>query len=74
MLRSLVIEIESLTQRAYAHIPPGVQWKLARDQFIWDILLVELHAQVQLLHPDTLCAMLKMAEECGGAPEMKPQA
>lgn len=34
LLRILANDIESLTRRAYAHMPSGVQVELVRDQFI----------------------------------------
>lgn len=47
----------------HTRVRGGLQCKLARYQFIRAILPVELHAQVQLLHPDTFYAALEMAEE-----------
>lgn len=62
-LRVLANDIESLTRRAYAHMPPSVQSELARDQFIRALLPNELRIQVQLQHPRTLQAALEMAVE-----------
>lgn len=62
-LRVLANDIESLTRRAYAHMPPGVQSELARDQFIRALFPTELRVQVQLQHPQTLQAALEMAVE-----------
>ena len=62
-LRVLANDIESLTRRAYAHMPPGVQSELARDQFIRALSPSELRVQVQLQHPQTLQAALEMAAE-----------
>lgn len=62
-LRVLANDIESLTRRAYAHMPPGVQSELARDQFIRALSPTELRVQVQLQHPRTLQAALEMAVE-----------
>ena len=62
-LRVLANDIESLTRRAYAHMPPGVQSELARDQFIRALFPSELRVQVQLQHPRTLQSALEMAAE-----------
>ena len=59
----LANDVESLTRRAYAHMPPGVQSELARDQFIRALVPTELRVQVQLQHPQTLQAALEMAVE-----------
>ena len=59
----LANDIESLTRRAYAHMPPSVQCELARDQFIRALLPPELRVQVQLQHPSTLQTALEMAVE-----------
>ena len=47
LLRVLVNDIESLSQRAYAHMPPSVQSELARDQFI------QVLSPTQLAHPES---------------------
>ena len=62
-LRVLANDIESLTRRAYAHMPPSVQSELARDQFIRALLPLELRVQVQLQHPFSLQSALEMAVE-----------
>ncbi|XP_078786579.1 uncharacterized protein LOC144983599 [Oryzias latipes] len=62
-LRLLANDVENLTRRAYAHMSPGVQSELARDQFIRALTPSELRIQVQLLHPQTLQAALEMAVE-----------
>lgn len=62
-LRVLANDIESLTRRAYAHMPPSVQGELARDQFVRALFPTELRVQVQLQHPTTLQAALEMAAE-----------
>lgn len=62
-LRVLANDVESLTRRAYAHMPPGVQGELARDQFIRALGPTELRVQVQLQHPQTLQAALELAVE-----------
>ena len=62
-LRVLANDIESLTLRAYAHMPPSVQSELARDQFIRALLPLELRVQVQLQHPISLQSALEMAVE-----------
>ena len=62
-LRVLANDIESLTRRAYAHMPPSVQSELARDQFIRALLPLELRVQVQLQHPISLQSALEMAVE-----------
>ncbi|KAJ8417422.1 hypothetical protein AAFF_G00286490 [Aldrovandia affinis] len=62
-LRLLANDIESLTRRAYGHMPSEVQSELARDQFIRALTPADLRAQVQLHHPRTLQAALEMAVE-----------
>ncbi|KAJ8367111.1 hypothetical protein AAFF_G00330960 [Aldrovandia affinis] len=62
-LRLLANDIESLTRRAYGHMPSGVQSELARDQFIRALTPADLRAQVQLQHPRTLQAAFEMAVE-----------
>ncbi|KAK5935063.1 hypothetical protein CgunFtcFv8_020458 [Champsocephalus gunnari] len=62
-LRALANDVESLTRRAYAHMPPGVQSELARDQFIRALLPADLRVGVQLQHPQSLQAALEMAVE-----------
>ena len=59
----LANDIESLVRRAYAHMLPGVQSELARDQFIRALSPTELRVQVQLQHPQTLQVALEMAVE-----------
>ena len=71
-LRVLANDIETLARRAYAHMPPGVQSELARDQFIRAITPRELRIQTQLAHPHTLQEALELALEreiVGGARE-----
>ena len=46
-LRVLANDIESMTRKAYANMPPSVQSELADDQFIRDLLPMGLHVQVQ---------------------------
>ncbi|KAJ8358108.1 hypothetical protein AAFF_G00032830 [Aldrovandia affinis] len=62
-LRLLANDIESLTRRAYGHMPSEVQSELARDQFIRALTPADLRAQVQLHHPRTLQAAFEMAVE-----------
>ncbi|KAJ8358230.1 hypothetical protein AAFF_G00021420 [Aldrovandia affinis] len=62
-LRLLANDIESLTRRAYGHMPSEVQSELARDQFIRALTPADLRAQVQLQHPRTLQAAFEMAVE-----------
>lgn len=62
-LRALANDVESLMRRAYAHVPPGVQSELARDQFIRALLPADLRVEVQLQHPQSLQAALEMAVE-----------
>lgn len=59
----LANDIETLTRRAYAHMPTEVQSELARDQFIWAITPSELRIQTQLAHPCTLQEALELALE-----------
>ena len=63
LLRVLANDIESLTRRAYAHMPPSVPSELARDQFIRALLPSEQRVQVQLQHLSTLQTALEMAVE-----------
>ncbi|KAJ8362025.1 hypothetical protein AAFF_G00401740 [Aldrovandia affinis] len=44
-LRLLANDIESLTRRAYGHMPSEVQSELARDQFIRALTPADLRAQ-----------------------------
>ncbi|XP_034079967.1 uncharacterized protein LOC117551264 [Gymnodraco acuticeps] len=62
-LRALANNVESLTRRAYAHMPPGVQSELAHDQFIRALRPADLRVEVQLQHPQSLQAALEMAVE-----------
>lgn len=62
-LRALANDIETLTRRAYAHMPDEVQSELARDQFIRAITPSQLRIQTQLAHPCTLQEALEMAME-----------
>lgn len=62
-LRVLANDIETLTRRAYAHMPTGVQGELARDQFIRALSPRELRVQTQLAHPRTLQQALELALE-----------
>ena len=62
-LRALANDIESLSRRAYAHMPPAVQSELARDQFLQALSPTELRMQTQLAHPQTLQEALEMAIE-----------
>ncbi|KAK7884629.1 hypothetical protein WMY93_027752 [Mugilogobius chulae] len=62
-LRVLANDIETLTRRAYAHMPAGIQSELARDQFIRALTPRELRAQTQLAHPRTLQEALELALE-----------
>lgn len=69
-LRLLANDVETLTRRAYAHMPTDVQSELARDQFVRAIAPRELRIQTQLAHPDTLQEALELALEreiIGGA-------
>ena len=59
----LVNDIESLSRRAYAHMPPSMQSELARDQFIQTLSPTELRIQTQLAHPESLQIALEMALE-----------
>lgn len=60
-LRILANDIESLTRRAYAHMPSGVQVELVWDLFIRALSPTELRVQVQLQHPQTQQAALELA-------------
>ncbi|KAK7896492.1 hypothetical protein WMY93_021817 [Mugilogobius chulae] len=74
-LRVLANDIETLTRRAYAHMPAGIQSELARDQFIRALTPRELRAQTQLAHPRTLQEALELAlerETVGAAAENSP--
>lgn len=62
-LRVLAAEIETLTRRAYSHMPAAVQSELARDQFIRALSPRELRVQTQLAHPRTLQNALEIALE-----------
>lgn len=62
-LRVLANDIETLSRRAYAHMPPAVQGELARDQFVQAITPRELRVQTQLAHPRTLQEALELALE-----------
>nr|XP_014030248.1 unnamed protein product [Salmo salar] len=57
----LANDIESISQRAYAHMHPSVQSELARDQFIQVLSSTELRIQTQLVHPESLEIALEMA-------------
>lgn len=83
-LRVLANDIESLTRRAYAHMPPDVQSELARDQFIRALSPTDLRVHVQLEHPRSLQSALELAVEreivwgvpgegrrCEGAPAVR---
>ena len=50
-LRALANDIESLSRRAYAHMPPAVQSELARDQFLQALSPTELRMQTLLAQP-----------------------
>lgn len=58
-LRALANDIESLTRRAYAHMPPDVQ----SEQFTRALSPTELRVHVQLEHPQSLQAALELAVE-----------
>lgn len=60
-LHVLANDIETLSRRAYAHMPPAVQSELARDQFIQAITPRELRIQTQLAHPRSLQEALELA-------------
>lgn len=62
-LRLLANDIESLSRRAYAHMPPYIQSELARDQFIRALIPADLRVQTQLAHPRTLQEALEFALE-----------
>ena len=62
-LRQLANDIESLTRRAYASMPPAVQSELARDRFIQALSPPELRVEVQLTHPSSLLEALERASE-----------
>ncbi|KAM6927806.1 TATA element modulatory factor [Xenentodon cancila] len=62
-LRVLANDIETLTRRAYAHMPADVQSELARDQFIRAIHPRELRIQTQLAHPSSLQVSLVFAKQ-----------
>ena len=62
-LRALANDVESMTRRAYGHMPPGVQSELARDQFVRALRPADLRVEVQLQHPQSLQAALEMAVE-----------
>ena len=67
----LANDIESLSRRAYAHMPPSVQSELARDQFIQALSPTELRIQTQLAHPESFQTALEKelvwAEASAGA-------
>lgn len=62
-LRMLANDIETLSRKAYAHMPAVVQNELARDQFIRALLPKELRVQTQLAHPRSLQEALELAAE-----------
>ena len=62
-LRTLANDIETLTRRAYAHMPASVQGELARDRFLQALSPADLRIQTQLAHPTTLQEALEMAGE-----------
>lgn len=62
-LRLLANDIESLSRRAYAHMPPNIQCELARDQFLQALTPTELRVQAQLAHPQTLQEALEFTLE-----------
>ncbi|KAJ8404576.1 hypothetical protein AAFF_G00334390 [Aldrovandia affinis] len=62
-LRALATDIETLTRRAYGHMPPAVLSEYARDQFVRAIEPRDLRERVQLRHPSTLQEALELALE-----------
>ena len=62
-LPALANAIQSLSRRAYAHMPPAVQSELAGDQFLQALSPTELLTQTQLAHLQTLLEALEMALE-----------
>lgn len=62
-LRTLAYEIESLSRRAYADMPPAIQCELARDQFVQALTPDKLRLHVQFAHPATLGEALDLAIE-----------
>ncbi|KAJ8389512.1 hypothetical protein AAFF_G00119020 [Aldrovandia affinis] len=62
-LRALATDIETLTRRAYGHMPPAVLSEYARDQFVCAIEPRDLRERVQLRHPSTLQEALELALE-----------
>lgn len=62
-MRSFANDIEILTCRAYAHMPPDVQSELAKDQLIRALLPIELRMHIQLEHQPSLQAALELAVE-----------
>ncbi|KAJ8414262.1 hypothetical protein AAFF_G00051320 [Aldrovandia affinis] len=62
-LRALATDVETLTRRAYGHMPPAVLSEYARDQFVRAIEPRDLRERVQLRHPSTLQEALELALE-----------
>lgn len=62
-LRTLAYEIESLSRRAYADMPPAIQCELARDQFVQALTPDKLRLHVQFTHPANLGEALDLAIE-----------
>ncbi|KAJ8391411.1 hypothetical protein AAFF_G00090410 [Aldrovandia affinis] len=82
-LRALATDVETLTRRAYGHMPPAVLSEYARDQFVRAIEPRDLRERVQLRHPSTLQEALELALEReelrgettqGGMREVSPRA
>lgn len=62
-LRTLAYNIESLSRRAYADMPPAIQCELARDQFVQALTPDKLRLHVQFAHPANLGEALDLAIE-----------
>lgn len=76
-LRVLAYEIESLSRRAYADMPPSIQSELARDQFVQALTPDKLRLHVQFSHPASLSEALDRAIEretvvCAMKPSASP--
>lgn len=62
-LKALASGILSLTRRAYATMPIGVQDELARDSFIRALSSTELGKHVQMADPPSLRAAVEIARK-----------
>ena len=72
-LRVLNNDIESLSLRAYAHLPPSAQSELAQDQFIL-VSPMELRVHTQLARPKSLqIALERELVWAGGQSSPEPE-